>query len=64
MRGTAPVVTARGRLLAAMGSGWWPTCAVLHYAVVDGGQRRKLRVCVAVSRCTVSSERPAVKRIE
>ncbi|MEU9917823.1 replication-relaxation family protein [Streptomyces sp. NPDC051001] len=38
--------------------------AVLHYTVVDGERRRKLRAFVEVDRTTMSSERLAVKLIE
>src|SRR5262249_40178948 len=38
--------------------------AVMHYTVVDGGHRRKLRAFVEVDRSTMSSERLAVKLIE
>ncbi|MDW8478489.1 replication-relaxation family protein [Streptomyces scabiei] len=38
--------------------------AVMHYTVVDGQHRRKLRAFVEVDRSTMSSERLAVKLIE
>ncbi|MFD5425491.1 replication-relaxation family protein [Streptomyces sp. NPDC127084] len=38
--------------------------AVMHYTVIDGGHRRKLRAFVEVDRSTMSSERLAVKLIE
>ncbi|MEV6406164.1 MULTISPECIES: replication-relaxation family protein [Streptomyces] len=38
--------------------------AVMHYTVVDGKHRRKLRAFVEVDRTTMSSERLAVKLIE
>ncbi|MFE9024382.1 replication-relaxation family protein [Streptomyces sp. NPDC007808] len=38
--------------------------AVMHYTVVDGEHRRKLRAFVEVDRSTMSSERLAVKLIE
>ncbi|WP_405764555.1 replication-relaxation family protein [Streptomyces sp. NBC_00080] len=38
--------------------------AVMHYTVVDGEHRRKLRAFVEVDRTTMSSERLAVKLIE
>lgn len=38
--------------------------AVMHYTVVDGEHRRKLRAFVEVDRTTMSSERLAVKAIE
>jgi hypothetical protein len=38
--------------------------AVMHYTVVDGQHRRKLRAFVEVDRTTMSSERLAVKLIE
>jgi DNA-binding transcriptional ArsR family regulator len=38
--------------------------AVMHYTVVDGEMRRKLRAFVEVDRTTMSSERLAVKLIE
>ncbi|MFF2217593.1 replication-relaxation family protein [Streptomyces antibioticus] len=38
--------------------------AVMHYTVVDGDHRRKLRAFVEVDRSTMSSERLAVKLIE
>jgi hypothetical protein len=38
--------------------------AVMHYTVIDGAHRRKLRAFVEVDRSTMSSERLAVKLIE
>ncbi|MEH0424704.1 replication-relaxation family protein [Streptomyces sp. B21-083] len=38
--------------------------AVMHYTLVDGQQRRKLRAFVEVDRATMSSERLAAKLIE
>ncbi|MFE6178766.1 replication-relaxation family protein [Streptomyces sp. NPDC056464] len=38
--------------------------AVMHYTVIDGQHRRKLRAFVEVDRTTMSSERLAVKLIE
>lgn len=38
--------------------------AVMHYTVIKGEQRRKLRAFVEVDRTTMSSERLAVKLIE
>ncbi|MEU6375517.1 replication-relaxation family protein [Streptomyces sp. NPDC046909] len=38
--------------------------AVMHYTVVDGEHRRKLRAFVEIDRTTMSSERLAVKLIE
>jgi DNA-binding MarR family transcriptional regulator len=38
--------------------------AVMHYTVIDGQQRRKLRAFVEVDRATMSSERLAAKLIE
>ncbi|MEU6511009.1 replication-relaxation family protein [Streptomyces sp. NPDC046942] len=38
--------------------------AVLHYTLIDGQQRRKLRAFIEVDRATMSSERLAAKLIE
>lgn len=38
--------------------------AVMHYTVIDGQHRRKLRAFVEVDRSTMSAERLAVKLIE
>lgn len=38
--------------------------AVMHYTLIDGQQRRKLRAFVEVDRATMSSERMAAKLIE
>jgi hypothetical protein len=38
--------------------------AVMHYTLIDGQQRRKLRAFVEVDRATMSSERLAAKLIE
>ncbi|MFF2386990.1 replication-relaxation family protein [Streptomyces sp. NPDC058108] len=38
--------------------------AVMYYTVVDGEDRQKLRAFVEIDRCTMSSERLAVKLIE